>query len=246
LFERFQCLYDAGQYQACLPVLEEACKLRDAPRCLYNFALVHHSLFHCVAAVGYYEAFLARDPYDAARDQAISALNELRAFCAEPEAAHVVLPSSPGAIVPLPESAPAAAPLHTAALAAVPLHTAALAAVPRSPLRDDTSPRRVLAFATLGAGAATAIATAVFAAYGQRTESDINERAQQNDRLKDGEAKALERNGQRYNTLAWAFLGSSVALLGTSATLFVLDANATQSLDVSTDGALSVRYRGSF
>jgi hypothetical protein len=235
LFERFQCLFDTRQYQASLPVLDEACQLRDTPRCLYNLALVHHSLFHCELAVRYYEAYLMRDPYDPAREQALSSLTELRGFCGAPESEPLSPPASLG-ILPLGENAGAAAPARAAALAPV----------PQALLPDSGSPRRVLAFATLGAGAATAIATAVFAVYGQRAESDVVERAERTQKQKDAEAEALEHNGHRYNTLAWVFLGSSVALLGTSATLFYLDAKATQSVSVSSEGAFSVRYRGSF
>ncbi|MET0413357.1 MAG: hypothetical protein ABW217_18765 [Polyangiaceae bacterium] len=241
LLRRFRCLFDAGQYHACLPVLDEACKLTDAPRCLYSKAVVHHALYHCELAVSYYEAYLSRDPYDSVRDEAVSALTELRRICAQPEPAPPAAAPVESAIEPLGgQGSPiTAAPAPTLAF------TPAASSAPVT--RKGPSPvRKVLAFSTLGAGVASAVATAVFASYGQRAESDIVARAEQNGMLRDDEARALDDNGKRYNTLAWVFLGGSVALLGTSVTLFVLDARAEQSLDISTEGSLSVRYRGSF
>lgn len=242
LSRRFECLFAAGQYQACLPVLDEACKLTDAPRCLYSLAVVHHALFHCELAASYYESYLSRDPYDSVRDEAVSALNELRRICGQPESAPPPpSPAAEDAIHPLDEHASVAAP--QAAFVPPPVFAPTPAPTPR----ERPSPvRKVLAFSTLGAGVATAVATAVFASYGQRAESDINVRARMLDNVADDEARALDENGKRYNTLAWVFFGSSVALLGASVTLFVLDAQSEQSLDVATDGSLSVRYRGSF
>jgi hypothetical protein len=240
LLRRFRCLFDAREYHACLPVLDEACKLTDAPRCLYSKAVVHHALYHCELAVSYYEAYLSRDPYDSVRDEAVSALTELRRICGQPAPAPVAPSPIESAIQPLGEQAtpdpPSPAPAVT------------LAAAPGTrPLTHDSpsSARKVLAFATLGAGAATAVATAVFASSGQRAEADFEARSRGKTEP-DDEARALDDNGKRYNTLAWVFLGGSVALLGTSVTLFVLDAQAQESVGVSTDGAFSVRYRGSF
>ena len=239
LLRRFRCLFDAGQYHACLPVLDEACKLTDAPRCLYSKAVVHHALFHCELAVSYYEAYLSRDPYDSVRDEAVSALTELRRICAQPEPEPAAPAPAERAIEPLGEQANAAVPAPSIAFTPAP---SSLSVTHESP-----SPvRKVLAFSALGAGVATSVATAVFASYGQRAESDVEARAKQNDNVRDAEASALEDNGKRYNTLAWVFLGSSVALLGTSVTLFVLDAKAEEAVSVSTEGALSVTYRGSF
>jgi hypothetical protein len=232
LFQRFQCLFDAQAYQDCLPVLEQACSLTDSPRCLFNLALVHHALLHCEAAVGYYEAYLERDPYDAGRDEALSALADLRGICGKHEPAPLLPPASVGAIPPV--------------QGAVPAPAAAVEPVPTAAVPDGMSTRRVLAYTTLAAGAATSVATAVFAVYGKRAESDVVERAAQNEQVRDAEAAAIDSNGHQYNTLAWIFLGSSVALLGTSVTLFVIDANAQQSVSVGAEGFASVRYQGRF
>lgn len=240
LLQRFRCLFDAGQYQACLPVLDEACELTDAPRCLYSKAVVHHNLFHCEQAVSYYEAYLSRDPYDSVREEAVSALTELRRICGQPAPAPPTPAGVEPAIQPLDEPASIAAPAQPSAIALTP------ARLPPPPIVREPSWRKVLAFSTLGAGVASGIATGVFASSGQRAESDITARAKETNRVKDAETRALDDNGRRYNTLAWVFLGGSVALLGTSVTLFVLDAQAEEAVSVSTEGALSVRYRGTF
>jgi hypothetical protein len=239
LSRRFECLFAAGEYQGCLPVLDEACRLTDAPRCLFNLALVHQALFHCELAASYYEAYLSRDPYDAPRDEAVAALNELRRICGQPEQEPTPPPPAENAIQPLDERA----------LVVAPEPPAAIVPAPPSPVVPRESPgrvRKVLAFSTLGAGVATTIATAVFAGYGRRAQSDVVARTNDNGRVRDAEVSALDDNGRRYNTFAWVFLGSSVALLGTSVTLFVLDAQAEHSLDVAAEGALSVRYWGRF
>lgn len=239
LLQRFRCLFDAGQYHACLPVLDEACKLTDAPRCLYSKAVVHHALYHCELAVSYYEAYLSRDPYDSVRDEAVSALTELRRICNQPALAPPAAAPLEIGIRPLDEQPRVSAPAAPEAIAFTPAPSP-----PPAAHESSSSPRRLLAFATLGAGAATAVATAVFASSGQRAEEDFE--ARRRARVEDDETSALDHNGKRYNTFAWVFLGSSVALLGTSVTLFVLDAQAEESLDISTEGSLSVRYRGSF
>jgi hypothetical protein len=237
-FARYECLFDRGQYAECLPVIEGACHLMDPARCLFNLATVHYALLHCETALGYYREYLDKAPYDDGRDQALSALEDLNRVCgfhdasgASPATGSVSEPST--AVLDTPNG------VSTPPVVSTPQQLAA------SDLRP-VSNHRVLAYSLLGAGAATAIASGLFAIYGQRVDADYDERLRRVGHWRDSEFDSLDANGRRYNTFALVFLGSSAALIGAGTTLLVLDARANGSLLVGSTGLPSVSYQGRF
>lgn len=256
LYQSFECHFARKEYAACLPYLEQACQLTDSPRCLLNLGAVHHALMHCQLARHYYQQYIDRTPYDEDVTAARSALEELERACPQ---SHV--PASP----PVLDTPPAAPGIAPAGPLPAPLDESSASAP--APAPERTAPASaggrepVLAWALLGAGAASLTATVVLAAHGARAERDYEARARSLEppaRSSDGELRAIDERGERSNRLALALGLVSGLLTGAGATLWLKDTWLTEeepadeppvgglSLTIAPDGTALSSYSGRF
>lgn len=259
LYRSFECHFARKEYAACLPYLEQACRLTDSPRCLLNLGAVHHALMHCQLARGYYQQYLDRSPYDEDVVAARGALEELRRACppsdseaddAAPLPSGAGLPPSDGALQPvvLPLT-PSSASVSEREPAARPAREAVAPDTQPGAARSD----RVLIWSLLGAGAATLSGTVVLAAYGARAEGDYEARASRLSpaaRGEDAELRAIDQRGHRLNQLALGLGVLSGLLAGAGATLWLSERwqgeSAGLRLQLYPDGTALSSYAGSF
>jgi hypothetical protein len=269
LYQSFACHFARKEYAACLPYLEQACRLTDSPRCPLNLGAVHHALMHCQLARGYYQQYLDRSPYDEDVEAARHALEELERACPRSAAERSADAAEVGGRAGTVEEAglPALPPSHIAALPTRPDSAGALAASPgqrtATPVDAPSTERRqqshVLAWSLLGAGAASLTATVVLATYGARAERDYEARAAQLPppaRSTDAELRTIDERGERSNQAALVLGVLSGLLTGTGATLWITDgwrgaedhaqSTAGLSVFVSPDGTALSSYSGSF
>jgi len=250
LYNRFECHFARREYVACLPFLEQACKLTDSPRCLLNLGAVHHALMHCQLARAYYQQYLDRSPYDEEVTEARNALEELNAACppSAPRAAEWEPPAEP--VGPIAMGPVASGRVASGPVAATP--SALKPGVKNRGVKNLAGARPhapLLAWTLLGAGVAGLTASVFAAGYGARAERDFEARDRENGplgRSNDPELRAIDRRGRDYNQLAGAFGVLSGVLIGAGATLWLVDVSPGSSLEVSADGAASVRYELSF
>jgi hypothetical protein len=257
LYKQFECRFLQRQYAAGLPYLEQACALKNSPRCLLNLAAVHHGLMHCELARSYYFRYLDVVPYDEASESAQHALDELASSCGAAAAAQVESAPEP----PLERGAPP----PSSVISALPAG-ASLPALPRTesrvptpvtarssiapPSADRGSPiERRVSLWLLGAGAASGAGAVMALLYGARTERDAERRDRTNGALvadTDPELDAIDRAGRRSNRLA-AVLGiGSGLLVGAGATLWIMAPGSGAALNLGADGTASVGYAGAF
>jgi len=78
LFEQGQAHYQAGEYQAAIPLFEEAYGLVHDPVYLFNIAQSYRKVADCFNAFEYYNRYLAQDPTSKQRDKVTAWLRELQ------------------------------------------------------------------------------------------------------------------------------------------------------------------------
>jgi hypothetical protein len=246
MFSHFSCLYRSGRYHESLAVLQKACQSLSSPRCLFDLGVVHHALLHCELAQSYYRQYLDGDPYDMGRQRAESALNELGGVCGTSESeALLVQPPEPrrdaSIIAPLEAGAPSLEP---------PRFALEPTAVPQAPsaarrLEADTALQTTGAI-LLGSGAACLAGSLAFALSGERARQDIEDLARRGGDADSPEARAIDRNGKRYNVLGWVFGIGGGLLLGTGATLRLWPRPEAEGFALSLDEGARLGYRRAF
>lgn len=267
-FARYQCLFEREQYDACLPIIEQACPFMAPERCSYNRATVHYALGHCEAALEHYRAYLDQAPYDEGRESALTVLAELRARCGtradavspggavtrDAALASIRTPTSTASalsIVPaLSSDAVAssefAATSDSAAASGAALDASDTRASAWASSKSSPPPPRTVPYVLLGAGAALAIASSLFALQGRRTDAEFETRLRRRGPYRDPEFDTLDANGDLYNALAWVTLGGSIAAFGVGGTLLVLGAPGDGAASVRFSAGPSVSYQGAF
>jgi tetratricopeptide (TPR) repeat protein len=78
LFEQGQAHYQAGEYQAAIPLFEEAYELVRDPVYLFNIAQSYRRVADCLNAFDYYNRYLAQDPTSKQRDKVTAWVRELQ------------------------------------------------------------------------------------------------------------------------------------------------------------------------
>jgi hypothetical protein len=263
LFAEYQCWLGVAEFRAALEALERACAGSEDAACAFNRALVHHAWLevpderdgeHCQTARSNYASYLALEPYEEQSDAARSALDELAGFC-EPEAAapSVEPPVDPDVIAALGAQALGTAtslgdttPARHDAPAASVSHDGNGGAA-RAPLRRSPPERslaegrpRTLPWLLLGAGSASALATAVAWLNMARADADLSRRTLAGVVYSSPETRALDASRRRYQSWVWGFGVSAVALLGAGTTLLLLDPALPPYLSVSVAPGLAV------
>jgi hypothetical protein len=230
--------FEAGEYAAAVPLLEQAYALTHSPRYLLNLAIAHHYLDECALALRYYEEYLDRDPRAERRAEATTAIEQLKPICGAPE----------------PDAAPAPTPTPVTASAAAPR---AIAPDASPPITDEHAgrggTRRIVAWSLLGAGAATTIASVAAAvlALNAKADREALQRAVPPGLTWDafgGRSRdaGLEDAFHRDPILTWVFAGSSLFLLGTGGALWLMDTGPHGSVSLTATGYPGVRYDGTF
>src|SRR5262249_59028642 len=77
LFEQGQAHYQAGEFQAAIPLFKEAYELVHDPVYLFNIAQSYRKVADCLNAFDYYNRYLSQDPTTKQRDKVTPWLREL-------------------------------------------------------------------------------------------------------------------------------------------------------------------------
>jgi hypothetical protein len=271
LFAEYQCRLGAGEYRAALAALERACAGSEDAACSFNRALVHHTWLelpgeldreHCRVARWNYARYLTLEPYEEQSDAARSALVELEGIC-EPERAPSVsaAPSDPDVIRAL--QGPPLGDLHAAPPNTSSSHERSPPAPttgqhsprpPHSTARPlpaepsfEPEPRGALPWLLLGAGSASALATAAAWLNMSRADSDLSRHARTGVVFANPETEALDASRRRYRSLVLGFGAGALTLLGAGATLLVIEPALPPYLSLGiAPGVAIVGYDGAF
>ena len=256
---RANAAYVEGRYEDALLLLERANALSPYALHSFNLAAVQHQLGRCELARDLFERYLTVDPEGQAAGDARVALTELYAQCgrAPQSPQSPQSPAVPGLPVaptqgllgpPLPAQQLPAQQLPAQQLPAqrspvqVPAHRVSLVTAHDERL----GPRELMGWSALGLGGAAAIAAVTSAILVRRAESDMEAMSRDRGRVWNAdEGRALEANGDRYQTLALACGVGSALLTGAGVALLLSDEPRT-ALGVSLDGDPGLIYSRHF
>lgn len=236
--------FRSGDAAASIPLLERAYAETGWHGCLLNLGMAHHALGRCPAARDYYERYLDVEPYDERRAEVEAALHELLQHCAPEPASLDVSPAENASdiIAALPpsvqhESGDSAPPERQSASrggvsAAGELRTSSSAA------SNGASSARSWALAGVGLAGASAVGALAMLVYGERLEQRARHLAARGQNPEnDATAREVDADGQRANALALGFGLGALALLGTSAAVFLLDSEGEGAVSFASAGA---------
>lgn len=248
LERRINELFQLGDYEAALPLMEEVYAQTRAPRWLFNLGVLHHALGDCPLALDHYRRYRQSGPGGEGRAEVDAAIASLEPICGAPAAmsaprvvvAPALAPPAKGQMLPLaPERARAGA---TGARASAGADEA-----------QGLSTRAVVGWSLLGAGAVTSAAAVISLVLARDAVSDLNALGREAAaRSRAGETydvccaargRELENQRGRYTTLTPILGAGSLLLLAAGTTLLVLDVNDRGSLTL---GASGFRYRARF
>jgi tetratricopeptide (TPR) repeat protein len=247
LFERGKAAYEAGQFATALEAWQECYALartaREQARALWILAQAQRKSGQCERARETYAAYLESPAGDEAREEARAWLERLALQCPRPAQ------PPPAAPVPAPPAAASAEPLGPAASGP-----------------DDSEARATaapwLVWSVFSAAAAAAVASGVsasaahqekeeFLRLGRNAPGRLTPEDSAAGRALGDELAAVQRRGQRYDTMAWVFAGSAVVFSGVGVALLLLpeerrSKESSWSFAVTPHGGIAVGCSAAF
>jgi hypothetical protein len=240
LAERAKLLFREGEFRQALPLVQRAYALTQSPRFLFNLGVLYHKLSECVPAREHFELYLQRDQTGAARQQTLSALQELRERC--PEAPPAAALPQPDIVRGLPAPGPSETSVHLP-------DASADAARPRHEPAERSGGPAASALLLIGMGAAAGIGAALSLAAQGRAQSDIDalgRRARAEGSAWDAfedRRRDLVGDARLHRGLSIGLGLASLALVGAGATLWIVESEEGSSVRAS--GAV-IGYGGRF
>jgi tetratricopeptide (TPR) repeat protein len=211
MFEQAQGHYQAGQYQAAIPLFKEAYELVHDPVYLFNIAQSYRKVLDCESAYDYYNRYLdaAKDADPKQREKVQGWLRELQPCVDQRQAEHERARKGEEAE-------------RQRRLEELRRQQAAAAATRRTEAGDRGHGLRTSGVIAASAGVVGLGAGGAFAVLGTRQKHDLAELCASGCDWTDPDLRAKDRAGHRDNVLAAVgFVGGGVALAG-GVTLYLL------------------------
>jgi tetratricopeptide (TPR) repeat protein len=217
LFEQGQTHYQAGEYQAAIPLFQEAYELVHDPVYLFNIAQSYRKVADCLNAFDYYNRYLAQDPTSKQRDKVTAWLRELQP-CVEQRHKEQ-------------QDARDAEQLRRDAE-----RRRIEAATPRFADVDRGGPYRIAGIATASVGLAGLAAGIVYSIRGANLHDELQTTCAKGCNWNDPAIRAKDSAGSRANVYAAVgWIGGGVAALG-GVGLYLLGRNRFERVQVTPTG----------
>jgi tetratricopeptide (TPR) repeat protein len=236
MFDKAQGFYEAGQYQAAIPLFQEAYELVHDPVYLFNIAQSYRRVLDCVSAFDYYNRYLtaATDADARQREKVKGWLRELQP-CVEERQRDLEA-------VKLAEEA-------EQRRRAEELTKRRAAQVPRYVEVDRGRPFRIGGLVTTGAGAAVLVVGILYAARGSSLKTELADDCSDANGCdwSDPTLRQKDADGTSANTRARIGLigGGVMALVGTG--LYIYGRTKIETVQVSpSEGGATISARVSF
>jgi len=243
LFEKAVARYDAGDYAAAIPMLEDAYVLVHDPVYLFNIAQSYRKTFDCEHASDYYARYLSESKAPPNRAKVEQWLHELEPCVAQRKDEKAKATAAEAEAKARADAATRAEAAARAAAAAA-AQTQPRPATPGGHVVDGGRTFRIGGIVLAGAGAAALIVAGGFARHGSTLEADVK------DACSAGCAwnvvGAQDEAGKRANTIAKiTAIGGGAAVIG-GAVLFVLGRSRAEHVEIEPTrggGVVSARLR---
>jgi len=236
MFDKAQGFYQAGQFQAAIPLFQQAYELVHDPVYLFNIAQSYRQVLDCVNAFDYYNRYLteATDADPRVRDKVKGWLRELQP-CVEQRQGEI-------------EAVKRAQDAEKARLAAE-LSQRHAAEVPRYASVDRGKPYRIGGVVVTGAGAVVLAVGVLYAIRGSSLKNELADECSDADGCdwSDPTLREKDANGSSANTRATIGLisGGVMALVGVG--VYVYGRTKIESVQViPSSGGATVSARVSF
>jgi len=236
MFDKAQGFYQAGQYQAAIPLFQQAYELVRDPVYLFNIAQSYRKVLDCVSAFDYYNRYLteAADADPKQREKVTGWLRELQP-CVETRQREI-------------EAAKRAEEAERAQRE-VELSKRRAAQVPRRVEVDDGRPYRIAGLVVTGAGAVTLGVGVLYAIRGSSLKNELADECTDANGCdwSDPRLRQKDADGTSANTRATIGLigGGVMALVGSG--LYVYGRMKVETVTVTpSEGGATVSARLSF
>jgi tetratricopeptide (TPR) repeat protein len=214
LFEQAQAHYQAGEFQAAIPLFKEAYELVHDPVYLFNVAQSYRKVADCLNAFDYYNRYLAQDPKSKQHDKVSAWLRELQP-CVEQRQKEQ-------------QDARDAEQLRREAE-----RRRIDAATPRFADVDRGGPYRIAGIATASVGVVGIAAGIVFSIRGASLHNELQTTCTTGCNWNDPAIRDKDESGKRANVYAAiGWIGGGVAVLG-GVGLYMLGRHRTERVQIT-------------